>query len=434
MQLLFADASTGARSPALVRQGQIGEIIAAKPQARRLILEEAAGISGLHSRRHEAELRLKGAEDNLLRVEDVLKQIDVQVESLKRQARQSSRYRNLAADIRRHDALAHLIAWREQETAFAEAAKKLDADLLDVAERTRAQAEAARLQALAAADLPALREEEARRGAALQRITLARDALEAEEKRAQERGAELERRAAQFARDLEREQALIADAASVVERLAAEDASLAEALDNAGVARGRSARARGGGAAALSSAEADLAEAQAAASDLNARRHALGRRGGRGRSPSRPARSRIRGNRARTRCAPRLLSDDAERESRAEAAAELADALAAAEEATLAAEERHAQAREAEARSRGPLAEAERAAQALETEARTLANLLGAMSDARISAGRRRDHRRARLRGGARRGARRRSRRADRREGAGALVASARRRRRPGPA
>ncbi len=126
VQLLFADASTGARSPALVRQGQIGEIIAAKPQARRLILEEAAGISGLHSRRHEAELRLKGAEDNLLRVEDVLKQIDVQVESLKRQARQSTRYRSLAADIRRHDALAHLIAWREQETAFADAAKKLE--------------------------------------------------------------------------------------------------------------------------------------------------------------------------------------------------------------------------------------------------------------------------------------------------------------------
>ena len=96
VQLLFADASTGARSPSLVRQGQIGEIIAARPQARRLILEEAAGVSGLHSRRHEAELRLKGADDNLIRVEDVLKQIDAQVDSLKRQARQANRYRDLA--------------------------------------------------------------------------------------------------------------------------------------------------------------------------------------------------------------------------------------------------------------------------------------------------------------------------------------------------
>src|SRR5207302_1038705 len=85
VQLLFADASTGARSPAMVRQGQIGEIIAAKPQARRRILEEAAGIAGLHSRRHEAELRLKGAEDNLARLEDILRQIDTQAESLKRQ-------------------------------------------------------------------------------------------------------------------------------------------------------------------------------------------------------------------------------------------------------------------------------------------------------------------------------------------------------------
>src|ERR1700723_3748458 len=103
VQLLFADASTGARSPALVRQGQIGEIISAKPQARRLILEEAAGVSGLHSRRHEAELRLKGAEENLLQLEDVLKQIEAQIDSLKRQARQAQRYKGLAADIRRNE-------------------------------------------------------------------------------------------------------------------------------------------------------------------------------------------------------------------------------------------------------------------------------------------------------------------------------------------
>src|ERR1700733_11859259 len=228
VQLLFADASTGARSPSLVRQGQIGEIISARPQARRLILEEAAGVSGLHSRRHEAELRLKGAEDNLTRVDDVLKQIDAQVDSLKRQARQSNRYRELAGAIRRHEALARLIAWREHEAAFAQARRRLDADLLEVTERTRAQAEAARLQALAAAALPPLRDEEARRGAALHRIALAREALEAEEKRAKEREAELDRRLAQFAGDLQREEALIADAAGVMDRLATEDAALTQ--------------------------------------------------------------------------------------------------------------------------------------------------------------------------------------------------------------
>jgi chromosome segregation protein len=233
VQLLFADASTGARSPSLVRQGQIGEIIAARPQARRLILEEAAGVSGLHSRRHEAELRLKGADDNLTRVEDVLKQIDAQVDSLKRQARQSNRYRELAGAIRRQEALARLIAWREHEAAFADARRRLDADLVEVAERTRAQAEAARLQAIAAAALPSLREEEARRGAALHRIALARDALEAEEKRAKEREAELDRRIAQFAGDLQREEALIADAAGVMDKLAAEDVALAQRLRHA---------------------------------------------------------------------------------------------------------------------------------------------------------------------------------------------------------
>src|SRR3954470_11446079 len=86
VQLLFADASTGAHSPALVRQGQIGEIIAAKPTQRRALLEEAAGISGLHSRRHEAELRLRAAEGNLERVDDIIGQMESQLEALRRQA------------------------------------------------------------------------------------------------------------------------------------------------------------------------------------------------------------------------------------------------------------------------------------------------------------------------------------------------------------
>jgi chromosome segregation protein len=113
VQILFADAATGARSPALVRQGQISEIIAAKPQARRRILEDAAGIAGLHARRHEAELRLKAAEDNLLRVEDVLREIGAQVESLKKQGRQASRYKNLSAEIRRLEALLYAISYAD---------------------------------------------------------------------------------------------------------------------------------------------------------------------------------------------------------------------------------------------------------------------------------------------------------------------------------
>ena len=113
VQLLFADASTGARSPALVRQGQIGELIAAKPQSRRKILEEAAGITGLYTRRHEAELRLRAAETNLTRLDDVVGQIETQLSGLKRQARQASRYRSISGDIRKAEAIQLHLRWTD---------------------------------------------------------------------------------------------------------------------------------------------------------------------------------------------------------------------------------------------------------------------------------------------------------------------------------
>ena len=86
VQLLFADASTGANSPSLVRQGQISELIGAKPQNRRMLLEEAAGVSGLHSRRHEAELRLRAAETNVARLEDLIQELDSTAGRLRREA------------------------------------------------------------------------------------------------------------------------------------------------------------------------------------------------------------------------------------------------------------------------------------------------------------------------------------------------------------
>ena len=275
VMLLFADASTGARSPAMVGQGRIGEIISAKPQQRRRILEEAAGIAGLHSRRHEAELRLKGAEDNLGRLEDVIKQVDSQIDSLKRQARQAGRYKNLAADIRRNEALLYHISWRDVTGDLARGEEKLRADTGEVAERTRLQAEAARLQAIAAYQLPALRDEEAKAGAALQRLVIARDQLDVEEKRARDRATELERRLAQLTRDLSRETALIEDAAGVLDKLAGEAGEIEDANENAAEfefeAKARLADAEG----ALADAERELAEAQSALSDLNARRTTL---------------------------------------------------------------------------------------------------------------------------------------------------------------
>jgi chromosome segregation protein len=370
VQLLFADASTGSRSPSLVRQGQIGEIISAKPQARRLILEEAAGVSGLHSRRHEAELRLRAAEENLVRLEDVLRQLDAQSESLKRQARQAQRYKTLAADIRRHEAMALHIAWRAVEAAFADAERRLEADVRAVAERTLAQAESARLQAIAAASLPGLRDEEARAGAALHRIVLARDALDTEERRAKERVAELTRRVGQFAGDLKRETALIDDAAGVGDKLATEDATLAREADDSAQAGDDAAARLAAVEEALAASEAALSAAQSALSDLNARRQAL---------------TAAHADEQRRLGRLQLEVTGLERERAAlndagagdDGFAEKTDALAA---LTARLEAAHGAAREAETRGRGPLTEAERKAQRFETEIRTLAKLLGSAS------------------------------------------------------
>jgi chromosome segregation protein len=111
IRLLFEDAATGARSPALVRQGRIGEIVNAAQQERRRVLEDAAGIAGLHSRRHEAELRLKATEANLARLADLTGQIISQLQAIKRQARQAQRYRGLSDKIHATEALQYHLQW-----------------------------------------------------------------------------------------------------------------------------------------------------------------------------------------------------------------------------------------------------------------------------------------------------------------------------------
>src|ERR1700693_5025093 len=156
VHILFADASTGARSPALVHQGRIGEIIQAKPEQRRRVLEEAAGISGLHARRHEAELRLKAAEHNLERLEDVIAQLAAQIDALKRQARQAVRYRALSQNIRKAEAALFHLRLVEAKREVEDAGQAHQACIGEVAGRTAAQAAAAFDQAVAAANLPAL--------------------------------------------------------------------------------------------------------------------------------------------------------------------------------------------------------------------------------------------------------------------------------------
>src|ERR1700761_852960 len=113
VQLLFADAATGPHSAAIVGQGRIGALIGAKPGERRMLLDEAAGTAGLHARRHEAELKLNAAEDNLARLDDVVITLTAQIETLKRQARQAQRYRRLGEQIRRAETQLMHARWRD---------------------------------------------------------------------------------------------------------------------------------------------------------------------------------------------------------------------------------------------------------------------------------------------------------------------------------
>ncbi|HZH10307.1 MAG TPA: chromosome segregation protein SMC [Microvirga sp.] len=377
VQILFADAATGARSPALVRQGQISEIISAKPQARRRILEDAAGIAGLHARRHEAELRLKAAEDNLVRVEDVIRELESQIESLKRQGRQASRYKNLSAEIRRLEALMYAISYADAREQAAAAERQVAEDLKAVADLTEAQTRAATAQAVAAHHLPALRQAEAEAAAALQRLTHARNELESEERRSKERVVELERHIGDLNRDIAREAAQRADAQATIERLQAEAAEIAQTTDGADDVRAESEERLQAAEAALAEAEAALGALQAQTSDLNARRAALERSV---REEMERA-SRFRSEKERLEREIEALSvssshDGPPIDDLREEAALAEEAAQASEEAVIEAREALSHAREVENRLRQPLNEAERRAQRLETEVLTLAKLV----------------------------------------------------------
>ncbi|MEL6683843.1 MAG: AAA family ATPase, partial [Pseudomonadota bacterium] len=219
VQMLFADASTGAHSPALVRQGQISELINAKPKARRRILEEAAGISGLYQRRHEAELKLKGAETNLTRVDDVIEQLAAQLGQLARQAKQAARYREIGDKLRKAEGMLLFRRWKEADEALLAAAEQLRERTTAAAQAEKAAREAANVRAKAEEALPPLREEEAIAAAVLQRLQVQRDTLKDQEQRALDMIDTLRGRIEQLTHDMERESGLNKDAGETIERL-----------------------------------------------------------------------------------------------------------------------------------------------------------------------------------------------------------------------
>src|ERR1700674_2450227 len=349
VQLLFADASSGARSPAMVRQGQIGELINAKPESRRRILDEAAGISGLHARRHEAETRLKAAGTNLQRLEDVIGQIASQIDGLKRQARQAVRYKKVAAEIRRRQAMLVALRWRAAEE------------------------EAATAQANRAEQLHPLREAEARAAAGLQRLNHARSDLDREEGRVRQRTEELDRRLSQLAQDIERERALATDAEQAIARLIEEETVLAAETgatpDSRETVQTRFTEAE----AKLAASEQAFSETTAALADVSARRGELERT----RHSESERLARLDGEIAAIDGEANTLSGDDDQHTRASAdVAAAQEALAAADARALRAEAARSAAVQAMPLARAPLAEAERRLRELETEARTLAKVL----------------------------------------------------------
>jgi len=377
VQMLFADASTGAHSPALVRQGQISELINAKPRARRLILEEAAGISGLYQRRHEAELKLSGAEANLLRVDDVVEQLAQQLASLMRQARAAARYREIGTELRRAEGILLYLRWRGAAEQLVEAdaaltAASLAAGRAEVAARTATRGRETREQAL-----PPLREEEAVSGTILQRLLLQRDALGVQVAEAEARIAGLKAQFSRIEEDAAREAGLNRDAAETIARLEWEQGQIVKAGDGYDARLEAAAVGAATAAQALQAREAEHAELTEDAARLAARHQSAERllseaRGAVARNEAEAARAVATATEAQ-----RSLENAGQDFLWAETARISADAAAKAAEAALgAAENKRAEVQERESRARAARAEAEGEAGALRAQAAALARLV----------------------------------------------------------
>lgn len=376
VQLLFADASTGAHSPAMVRQGQIGELIAAKPTARRALLEEAAGISGLHSRRHEAELRLRGAEANLERVDDIIAQIETQLETLKRQARLATRYRSLSGDIRRAEATLYHLRWVAARFAEKEGEAQQAVLIRQLGDATHLEFEAKKKLDLAEAAIQPLRDREAVTAAVVQRYTILFEQLETEARRAGERQIELQDRLTQLATDGARERELVEESEIT---LATYEAELDVLLVETETAQADFDRARNDAdtaQAAVAKADAAARAAADALAQVRARRTQALRSAEEAAARIRRLTEEITSVEHETRAVTEALDQDQSLSEKRAALAAAQDTAAESEQLALAAEEASAetQARLDEARPR--LADIEAALNRLEAEAATLGKML----------------------------------------------------------
>ncbi|MHA3914025.1 chromosome segregation protein SMC [Halovulum sp. GXIMD14793] len=377
VQMLFADASTGAHSPSLVRQGQISELINAKPKARRRILEEAAGISGLYQRRHEAELKLRGAETNLTRVEDVLENLQTQLNQLARQAKQAARYREIATELRNSEGLLLYRRWREAELEKLAAEEALR-EALKLAASAQGEASAKmRAREEAETKVPPLREEEAIAAAVLQRLMVERDTLKDAETRARDTIEALKARIAQLGRDKDREAGLNSDAAEMVKQLDWEAEQIAKASEGHDEKLGLAKEEATAAAAALQEEESELDKLTEDAARLVARHQAAERRA----EEAATSLAKAQENSAQTEAARTETVQEQEgataRLTAATAAQEAAVAAAATAETDLTqSETARAEAQAAEADARAEMSEADGEARSLTAEVSGLERLI----------------------------------------------------------
>ncbi len=377
VQMLFADASTGSHSPALVRQGQIAELINAKPKNRRRILEEAAGISGLYQRRHEAELKLKGAETNLSRVDDVVEQLANQLTQLARQARQAARYREIGEELRRTEGMLLYRRWREADDARAAGDDTLRGRVTEAAQAEALVQAAIKARGAAETSLPPLREEEAIAAAVLQRLAVQRDTLSDQEAQAAQTIQTLNNRIDQLVKDIEREGGLNRDAGETIERLEWEARELAKASEGHEDRLSEASEASREAAQVLQARESDLGEKTEDVARLAARHGSAQRLLQDSRKTE--EKSELEADKARQaveQSQAALAKSGVDFEA-AQDAAVMAEATAGeADDALIAAESARAETQSREADARGERSEAEGEMNALRAETGALANLV----------------------------------------------------------
>ena len=219
VQTLFADLSTGAHSPSMISQGRIGALVTAKPTDRKAILEEAAGISGLHVRRHESELRLNSAENNLKRADELKRQQEKQLENLKKQALEASKYKLISEEIKKIEAGLYYIKLMEIEkerSSSKEIASEADDEISGLTIEINHNNNLLEEENI---KLKPLRDQNIEILSKLQRLNLEFQSLEDEEKRTKTEKDRLSESENTIEIDIEREKNIISDAQSNEKRL-----------------------------------------------------------------------------------------------------------------------------------------------------------------------------------------------------------------------